>query len=448
MAVSDTATERAAIGPPPATTGFIGWLRRNLFSNIWNTLLTILCAYLLIRIVPPAVSWLFLDATWGKATPQECRAAEGACWAFVREKHRVILFGRYPFFEHWRPLLGMIVLVTMVMVSCFRRFWKPWIALIWVGGLGTFFVLMWGGDIPVGFRAFAVLGAAACAIVALRGGGGQWRGVLLWLAALFALLAAAAGPIVRVLDSLLKALTGTEDILLGVTGVWFEIPTGLTFVTTTLWGGLPLTLLLSILGITVAFPLAILLALGRRSKMPLIRMFCVGYIELIRGVPLISLLFVGSFLLPLFLPRGVEISDLLRAQIAIIGFSAAYLAEVIRGGLQAIPRGQYEAADALGLNYAQKMAKIVLPQAITLVIPPIVNTFIGLFKDTSLVSIVSLTDLLLATKDMAIGDVEWRAFYAEGYTFVALIYFIFCFLMSKYSQYLERSFETGRRKRR
>jgi general L-amino acid transport system permease protein len=209
-----------------------------------------------------------------------------------------------------------------------------------------------------------------------------------------------------------------------------------------------LTLLLSIFGIIVAFPLAILLALGRRSKMPLIRMFCVGYIELIRGVPLISLLFVAAFVLPLFLPRGVEINDLLRAQVAIIGFSAAYLAEVIRGGLQAIPRGQFEAADALGLSYWQKMAKIILPQAITLVIPPIVNTFIGLFKDTSLVSIVSLTDLLLATKDMAIADVNWRAFYAEGYTFAALIYFVFCFFMSQYSQHLERTFETGRRKRR
>jgi general L-amino acid transport system permease protein len=448
VAASDIATETAAIGPPPATTGFLGWLRKNLFSGIWNTLLTILCAYLLIRIIPPVVNWFFLDATWGEATPQQCRAAEGACWSFVREKHRVILFGRYPFFEHWRPLLGMGVLITMVMVSCFRRFWRPWIALIWVGGLGAFFILMWGGDIPVGFRAFAVLAAAACGIVALRGSGGQWRGALLWLAALFALLAAAAAPIARVLDAVLKEIVGTEDLIVGAVGVWFEIPTGLSFVTTSLWGGLPLTLLLSILGITVAFPLAILLALGRRSKMPLIRTFCIGYIELIRGVPLISLLFVGSFLLPLFLPRGVEISDLLRAQIAIIGFSAAYLAEVIRGGLQAIPRGQYEAADALGLNYWQAMAKIVLPQAITLVIPPIVNTFIGLFKDTSLVSIVSLTDLLLATKDIALADVDWRVFYPEGYTFIALIYFVFCFLMSKYSQYLERTFETGRRKRR
>ncbi|MFO0988834.1 MAG: amino acid ABC transporter permease [Alphaproteobacteria bacterium] len=447
MAVSDSATESAAVGPPPATTGFLGWMRKNLFSNVWNTLLTLVCAYLIIRIVPPLVSWLFLDATWGEATPQQCRAAEGACWAFVAEKHRVILFGRYPFLEHWRPLLGICVLLTVVLTSCFRRCWRPWIALVWVGGLGAFFVLMFGGDVPIGFRAAAAAVAGGFLIAMLRSTGST-RGLLFWVTALFALLALAAGPIFRVIDGALNAVLGTGPLLAGATGIWFEIPTGLGFVSTSLWGGLPLTLLLSILGIVVAFPLAILLALGRRSKMPLIRMFCVGYIEVIRGVPLISLLFVGSFLLPLFLPRGVEISDLLRAQVAIIGFSAAYLAEVIRGGLQAIPRGQFEAADALGLSYWQKMAKIVLPQAITIVIPPIVNTFIGLFKDTSLVSIVSLTDLLLATKDIALADVDWRAFYAEGYTFIALIYFVFCFFMSKYSQYLERQFETGRQKRR
>ncbi|MBL8662090.1 MAG: amino acid ABC transporter permease [Candidatus Odyssella sp.] len=447
MAVSDTATESAAIGPPPATTGFLGWMRKNLFSNVWNTLLTIVCAYLIIRIVPPLVSWLFLDATWGEAAPQQCRAAEGACWAFVTEKHRVILFGRYPFLEHWRPLLGICVLLTVVLTSCFRRCWRPWIALVWIGGLGAFFVLMFGGDVPIGLRAAAAAAAGAFLIATLRSSGST-RSLLFGATALFALLALAAGPIFRVIDGVLNAAFGTGPLLAGATGIWFEIPTGLGFVSTSLWGGLPLTLLLSILGIVVAFPLAILLALGRRSKMPLIRMFCVGYIEVIRGVPLISLLFVGSFLLPLFLPRGVEISDLLRAQVAIIGFSAAYLAEVIRGGLQAIPRGQFEAADALGLSYWQKMAKIVLPQAITIVIPPIVNTFIGLFKDTSLVSIVSLTDLLLATKDIALADVDWRAFYAEGYAFIALIYFVFCFFMSKYSQYLERQFETGRQKRR
>lgn len=448
MATSSTATETAA-GPPPATTGFLGWMRRNLFSNLWNTLLTVLAAYLLFLIVPPAVSWLFLDATWSEATPEQCRAAHGACWSFIREKHRVILFGRYPFFEQWRPLLGMGVLITLVLVSCFRRFWRPWIAAVWAGGLVAFFLVMWGGDLPVTFRTAAVLGAAATAGLALtRAGGASLRGLLLWIAALLAVLALGGGGILRVLDAILGALSGGGPFFAPLGGVWFEIPTGLSFVPTALWGGVPLTLLLAIVGIIVAFPLAILLALGRRSKMPLIRTFCVGYIELVRGVPLISLLFVAAFVLPLFLPRGVEINDLLRAQVAIILFSAAYLAEVIRGGLQAIPRGQFEAADALGLGYWQRMAKVVLPQAITIVIPPIVNTFIGLFKDTSLVSIVSLTDLLLATKDIAIADVNWRAFYAEGYTFAALLYFVFCFFTSQYSQYLERSFETGRRKRR
>ncbi len=448
MAVSESATETVAAGPPPATTGFIGWMRRNLFSGIWNTLLTLVAAYLLFVIIPPVASWLFIDAVWSEAPPETCKAAHGACWAFIREKHRVIFFGRYPFFEHWRPLLGMGLLITMVMASCFRRFWRPWIALVWAGGLGAFFLVMWGGAIPISYRTAAIAAAAVALVIGLRQSNGGMRSLMLWLALLFAALILAGGAVIRVLDAVVKELFGVDDALAPLAGVWFEIPTGLSFVPTSLWGGLPLTLLLSILGIMVAFPLAILLALGRRSKLPLIRMFCVGYIELIRGVPLISLLFVGSFLLPLFLPRGVEIADLARAQVAIIGFSAAYLAEVIRGGLQAIPRGQYEAADALGLSYWQKMAKIVLPQAIVLVIPPIVNTFIGLFKDTSLVSIVSLTDLLLSTKDMAIGDVNWRAFYAEGYTFIALIYFVFCFFMSKYSQYLERQFETGRRKRR
>jgi general L-amino acid transport system permease protein len=220
---------------------------------------------------------------------------------------------------------------------------------------------------------------------------------------------------------------------------------GLAYVETSLWGGLPLTLILSVFGVAVAFPLSILLALGRRSEMPVVRAFSVAYIELIRGVPLISLLFMASFMLPLFLPSGVNLNALLRAQIAIILFTAAYLAEVIRGGLQAIPAGQYEAARALGLGYWRMTGNIILPQAIRLVIPPIVNTFIGMFKDTSLVAIVSLTDLLLATRQ-AISDPEWRAYFVEGYVFIAVIYFCFCFFMSRYSLYLERELETGHRR--
>jgi general L-amino acid transport system permease protein len=448
VAARDTAA--APAGPPPVTTGFLGWMRRNLFSNVWNSLLTIASVYLLVVIVPPAFNWLFLDAVWSKAPPEACRAAHGACWAFIREKHRVIFFGRYPYDDQWRPLLGMIVLLTVVLLSCFRRFWKPWIGGVWVAGLAIFFLVMWGGDVPVNYRTVGIVGALVALAVGLTRplSAGAARSLAYWIAALLAVLALGGGGIIHVLDAIIDELFGARDALSGFTADWFAIPTGLGFVPTTLWGGLPLTLLLSVVGIIVAFPLAILLALGRRSKMPVIRSVCIGYIELIRGVPLISLLFVAAFLLPLFLPHGFEISDLMRAQVAIIGFTAAYLAEVIRGGLQAIPRGQYEAADALGLAYPQKMGRIVLPQAIVLVIPPIVNSFISLFKDTSLVGIVSLTDLLLATRNLAIADINWRQFYVTGYVFCALVYFIFCFFMSQYSQYLERQFETGRQRRR
>jgi len=220
---------------------------------------------------------------------------------------------------------------------------------------------------------------------------------------------------------------------------------GMSFVETSLWGGLPLTLILAVVGIVVAFPLSIFLALGRRSNLPVIRALSVVYIELVRGVPLISLLFMASFMLPLFMPTGFTVNDLLSAQVAIILFSAAYLAEVIRGGLQAIPAGQYEAAQSLGLSYWQSTRMIILPQAIRLVIPPIVNTFIGLFKDTSLVAIVSLADLLFAARQ-AIADPAWRAFFVEAYVFIAMIYFCFCFFMSKYSQYLETQLDTGHRR--
>ncbi|MGQ9372212.1 amino acid ABC transporter permease, partial [Azospirillum sp. ST 5-10] len=207
---------------------------------------------------------------------------------------------------------------------------------------------------------------------------------------------------------------------------------GLSYVENAYWGGLPLTLILSVIGLAVAFPVSILLALGRRSDLPAVKAVCVAYIELIRGVPLISLLFMASVMFPLFLPTGVNIDKLLRAQIAFILFAAAYMAEAIRGGLQAIPKGQYEAADSLGLGYWQKMGKIILPQALAISIPPLVNTFISSFKDTSLVIIIGLYDLL-GTAKAALTDPAWRGYYREAYLFIGLIYWCFCFFMSKYS---------------
>jgi general L-amino acid transport system permease protein len=217
---------------------------------------------------------------------------------------------------------------------------------------------------------------------------------------------------------------------------------GLSPVDSSKWGGLPLTLLLSIFGLTAAYPLGILLALGRRSKMATVKTLSIIYIELIRGVPLISLLFMSSVVFPLFLPEGVNINNIIRAQVAIILFTAAYMAEVVRGGLQAIPLGQYEAAESLGLNYYLSMRLIVLPQALKIVIPPSVQQLISAFKDTSLVVIIALFDVLKTTQTI-LSDPQWMGFSAEAYIFVALIYFLCCFFMSNYSRRLERELETG-----
>ena len=352
--------------PPATSVGVLGWLRANLFNGWFNSILTILALYLLWQVVPPLFDWLFFDAIWASVPSEVCREnREGACWAFIREKHRLILFGTYPFDQQWRPLVGVLMLLAVIGFSCFRRFWRPWLGLVWLGALLIYLTLLGGGVF------------------------------------------------------------------------------GLTPVRSDLWGGLPLTLLLAVVGIVVAFPLSLLLALGRRAEnMPIVKAICVGYIELIRGVPLISLLFMASFMLPLFMPTGVSIDALIRAQVAIIVFVSSYLSEVIRGGLQALPRGQYEGAQAMGLTYWQMQRKIILPQAIKISIPPIVNTYLGMFKDTSLVAIVSLTDLLLATRQ-SFADPEWRPFFVEGYVFIACIYWSFCFFMSKYSQYLERALSTG-----
>src|SRR5246500_2466372 len=250
--------------PRPVTAGPLAWLRANLFNSIPNTILTIAALYLLAVIIPPVVRWAGVDGVWHGDTGRACRGA-GACWAFIAEKGRFILFGRYPYAEHWRPLFTVVIFIAMILASCDRRLWGRRLAILWLAGLIAVGVLMRGGVL------------------------------------------------------------------------------GMTYVETSLWNGLPLTLMLATIGIVFAFPLAILLALGRRSRLPAVRAICVGYIELVRGVPLITVLFMASVMLPLFLPTGITIDKLLRAQAAFILFAAAYLAEIVRGGLQAIPRGQYEA---------------------------------------------------------------------------------------------------------
>ena len=218
---------------------------------------------------------------------------------------------------------------------------------------------------------------------------------------------------------------------------------GLRHVESTQWSGLPLTLLLAVFGLTAAYPLGVILALGRRSKMPAVKVMSILYIELIRGVPLISLLFMSSIIFPLFLPEGITINKILRAQVAIILFTAAYIAEVVRGGLQGISRGQYEAAESLGLNYYLTMRLIILPQALKIVIPPSVSILISAFKDTSLVVIIALFDILRTTQTV-LSNPEWMGFSREAYVFIGLLYFLGCFSMSNYSRKLEKELSTGR----
>ncbi len=242
-------------------------------------------------------------------------------------------------------------------------------------------------------------------------------------------------------------LIGIWAVVLTVIGVlmWGGV-LGMQYVPQDSWGGLPITLILSTFGIAFAFPLSLLVALGRRStNLPAVKALCVLYVELIRGVPLITLLFMASVMFPLFMPAGVNPDKLLRAQVAIILFAAAYLAEVVRGGLQALPKGQYEAADALGLSYWKKTGFIILPQALRLVIPPLVNTFIGFFKDTSLVLIIGIFDLLTAGK-VAIAEPTWQAYSTEVYLVLAAIYCAFCYVMARYSKGLETELSRGVRR--
>ncbi len=351
---------------PVNTEGLIPWVKGNLFANWQSSVVTILVGALLLYYVPQFINWAVFTATT-VTNADACRApGVGACWGVIHEKYRLIIFGRYPFDEQWRPLVATLLMVGLLVMSCTRMFWKPWLVGAWIVVLAAFFALMYGG---VG---------------------------------------------------------------------------GLSVVQTDRWGGLPLTIMLATLSIVLCFPIAICVALGRRSNLPAIKTFCTIYVELIRGVPLISVLFMASFMFPLFMPQGVSIDVLIRVLVGVTLFAAAYMAEVIRGGLQAMPKGQAEAAASLGLSYWQTQFKIILPQALAMVVPGIMNNFIGLFKDTSLVYIVSLYELTGALGLALNSDADWRPFKLEGYLFIVAIYFTFCFAMSRYSLWIEKQLNKSR----
>ncbi len=418
--------ERRQLAPPIDDTGLVGWARKHLFSSWLNGITTVVLIVAIGWILSWFINWAILTANFTASTGSECRG-QGACWALIRDKLRLIFFGTYPYEQQWRPLFAVVAMLAMLIMSADRRMWNWRLAVIW--GIGSFvtFLLMFG-QLHVPLSLFLVVALAVGLVgMSLRKGIGAAREMNTYRA-LTAI--GAIGLILRIL---------------GILPAWSLPIAPLSYVETSYWGGIPVTMILATYGLAFAFPYGILLALGRRSHLPLIKGLCVGFIELIRGVPLISLLIMASVMLPLFLPSGVTIDKFLRAQVAVILFAGAYIAEIIRGGLQSLPKGQFEAADAMGLNYVQKTTLIILPQALRVVIPPLINTFIGFFKDTSLVLIIGIFDFLGAA-NQALVDPNWAGFPGEVYLFAAFVYFCFCFSMSRYSKYLEVELNKGTRR--
>ena len=408
--------------PPLIEVGAIGWMRQNLFSNWFNSFLTLFSLYFIFICLIDFIPWAW-GGHWNAKSLRECLDLNPnvACFSVLAARWEQLLFGLYPAEEYWRPTLTFILLILSIIPILFSKYFRFfWFSIIYPG-LAIW--LLWGGS----FWSIAIV----------------YIGVVFGVASYFIL----SSKIIKTTSlSLLLAFIVTllfygfvSDIIARfLTRV---IPISLPFVESLKMGGFTLSLIVGVSGIVASFPIGILLALGRQSNLPVIKMICVGFIEFIRGVPLITLLFVASVLLNYFLPPGTNFDIVLRVVIMVTLFSAAYMAEVIRGGLAGLPLGQHEASAALGLNYWQSQRLIIMPQALKISIPGIVNTFIGLFKDSSLVSIISLRDPVgLASTIRA--DAKWNGIYWELYIAIGLMFFIVCFGMSQYSQYLERKLKT------
>ncbi len=439
-----------ALPPPITEVGVLGWMRKNLFSSITNTIMTLIGLFILYLVVPGTLNWTIFEAVWSGTSREACTTIpqggalpddwNAACWPYVGAYLKLFVYGRYPDAELWRVNLSLFMffagLIPMAMPSV------PYKRENIIFMLGIFpvvaFILMSGGNLnlngflipetifaPSEFKFWIDFLVLTAIIVGFVG----------WY-----MKATATDP-----KSAMK-VTALAMAVLGLVLFSMAFDFGLESIETPLWGGFVMTLVIAVTGIVASLPLGILLALGRRSDMPAVSLFSVIFIEFWRGVPLITVLFMSSVMLPLFLPDGVSFDKLLRALIGVALFSSAYMAEVVRGGMQAIPKGQYEGAMAVGLNYWQSMRMIILPQALKIVIPGIVNTFIGLFKDTTLVSIIGLLDFL-GMINLSHSDSNWATPVQAltSYVFCAFVFWVFCFGMARYSLFMERRLDTGHR---
>ncbi len=392
------------LAPPSSVSGTAAWVKNNILSGYLNIALTIVSLYAFYLIIPPAFKFFIIDAVWSGENRDACLAEKvgrpvGACWAYVFDRVRYFTYGSYTLDERWRVNVSFVLFV-------FGIVWMLWLQP--KKEITENLSESEKEDIVRENNSIRFL-------MPYRGIGSLYFFVLMPIAVYF-------------------LLTGS-DLL------------GLEHVTTSLWGGILVTLVVASVGIVFSLPFGILLALGRRSQMTAVRLFSVGFIEFVRGVPLITVLFMANTMLPFFLPEGVTIDRLMRALVGVAIFASAYMAEIIRGGLQAMPKGQFEGAMSIGLGYWQMMRLIILPQALKIVIPGIVNTFVALFKDTTLVFIVGLFDLL-KTVEATLVDPTWAtpSTRNSGYAFAAIFYFICCWGMSRYSLAIEQRLATGHKR--
>ena len=434
---------KPSMPPPVKTTGVIAWLRANLFGSWLDTFMTILGLYVLYVILSGVYHWGVETAVWQADTRRVCldTSPYGACWAGVFVWFERFIYGRYPSEEIWRVNLSWVLFAAWMAPVWFPRVtYKVFIGLsavliypflagyLYLGGERGWFM-----EVMV---AVAIVSFIAC-----------WAHVLLCLVfnrnlgdTVIRLSGFSGRPETQHKYPLIVGGLLAVIVVMVAIQAW-ELP----YMSTNKWGGMFLTLVISGIGIASALPIGIFAALGRRSKMPVIRVFTTVYIELFRSVPLITVLFMATTMFPLFLPEGMVFNKLASAIVAVCLFSGAYMAETVRGGLQAIPRGQYEASAALGHGYWQTMGLIVMPQALKLMIPNIVGSFIGLFKDTTLVAIIGLYDLLGMIEAVS-QDPKWIGLHSEPLMAAALMYFVGCFAMSRYSMHLEKTLGQGDRR--
>jgi general L-amino acid transport system permease protein len=347
--------------PPPATEGgVIAWARRRLFANWLDAAITLAFGAGVLWVAWHVLGWAFVDTVWRAPDGAACREASGACWAVIAARGRLILFGLYPYEDHWRSTLACLAIVATTALSCFPRFWGVVrLPLLWLAAFGTYMALMFGGFL------------------------------------------------------------------------------GLDLVTTEKWGGLSLTVFLFAAVVVTGMPLAVMLALARRSRLPVVRGVAGAVIDVTRSLPLLTILFTAAVVAPFVLPDWAQGDKLLRVALAFALFFAAYQAEIIRAGIQAIPEGQDEAAAALGLKYWHRVFLIILPQAFRHALPATINQVVITFKETSIVTIIGFFEVM-ASGNAAVGRGEWTGQYVEVYVFVGLIYFVFVFGLSRYGAHLER----------